>query len=198
VPGGDDLIEKVRGLLIEGEIPQFVTNEQSGVRVEAEFAHQGMIDLGSQQLIQHVHGGGEEGAHVGLTGSPAENLGKVGFARPRIPDQDHVGACLEEVEVKEPEDAALALQARLVVLEVKGVDSGLSVEAGEVEAPLDGAAVAGCQFEIDQVFQGGGEAKVLGGRFLQGLFQVLAQDRQFQLFELLFEGCHKLPFERRE
>jgi hypothetical protein len=37
----------------------------------------------------------------------------------------------------------------LVVLKVKGVNAGLSMEAGEVEATLHGAVVAGFQFEID-------------------------------------------------
>jgi len=57
-----------------------------------------------------------------------------------------------------------------MVWEVKGVDAGLSVEAGEVEAPLHGAAIAGRQFEISQALQGGGEAKVLRRRLLQRLF----------------------------
>ena len=60
VAGGDDLVEKVRSLLIEGQISQFVTDEQRGLGIDPEFAHEGMIDLGGQQVIQHVHGGGEE------------------------------------------------------------------------------------------------------------------------------------------
>ena len=101
---------------------------------------------------------------------------------------------LQEVEIEQPEDAALALHPRLVVLKVKGVDAGLRVEAGEVEATLDGAAVAGLQFEIGQAFEGGSDAKVFRRRFLQGLFQLLAHRRQFQLFELLFQGSHEIPF----
>ena len=76
---------------------------------------------------------------------------------------------LQEVEIEQPEDAALALHPRLVVLEVKGVDAGLRMEAGEVEAALDGAVVAGLQFEIGQAFQGGSDAKVFRRRFLQRL-----------------------------
>ena len=82
-----------------------------------------------------------------------------------------------------------------MVLEVKGVDAGLRMEAGEVEAALDGAAVTGLQLEIDQAFQGCGKTKVLGGRLLQGRLQMLAQGRELQLVELLFQ-CHRIPFER--
>ena len=112
VAGGDDLVEKVRSLLVERQIPQFITDEQSRLGVDPKFAHQGVIDLGSQQVVQHVHGGGEEGPHIGLAGSPAEDLGKVCFARPGIADQDNVGAVLQEVEIEQPEDAAFALHPR--------------------------------------------------------------------------------------
>ena len=30
MPGGDDLVEKVRRLLVQGQIPKFVTDEQCG------------------------------------------------------------------------------------------------------------------------------------------------------------------------
>ena len=188
------MVKKVRSLLVEREIPQFVTDEQRGLRVEPEFAYQGVIDLGGQQVIQHVHGRGEEDSDIGLASSPAEDLGKVGLASPRIPDENHVGAFAQEVEIKEPENAALALHPGLVVLEVKGVDAGLSVEAREVEPTIDGAAVAGFQFKIGQCFESGSEAKVLGRCLLQGLFHLLAHRRQFQLFELLFQGGHEIPF----
>ena len=85
-----------------------------------------------------------------------------------------------------------------MVLEVKGVDAGLSVEAGEVEAPLHGAAVASLQFQIGQTFQRRCEAKVFRRCFLQGLFQLLAHRPQFQLFELLFQGSHEIPFAPRQ
>ena len=105
---------------------------------------------------------------------------------------------LQEVEVEQLEDAALALHPGFVVVEVKVVDAGLRVEAGEVEAALDGAAVAGLQFQIGQTFQGGSEAKVFRRRFLQRLFQLLAHGRQFQLFEFLFQGSHEIPFGPQE
>ncbi len=149
-------------------------------------------------MVQHVHGGGEKGPDIRLAGSPAENLGKVSFARPRISDQDNVGAVFQEVEIEEPENAALALHPGLVVLEVKGVDAGLRMEARGVEATLHGAAVAGLQFEIGQAFEGCSEAKVFRRRFLQSLFQLLAHRRQFQLFELLFQGSHAVPFAPRQ
>ena len=145
-------------------------------------------------MIQHVHRRGEEDSDIGLASSPAEDLGKVGLASPRVPDENHVGAFAQKVEIEEPEDSALALHPRLVVLEVKGVDAGLSVEAGEVEPALDGTAVASLQFDIGQGFEGSSEAKVFRRCFLQDLFHLLAHRRQFQLFELLFQGSHEIPF----
>jgi len=84
------------------------------------------------------------------------------------------------------------------LLRLKGIDAGLHMEVGEVEAALHGAAIASLQFEICQGFKRGSEAKVFRRRFLQGLFQLLAHRRQFQLFELLFQGSHAVPFAPRQ
>lgn len=195
VASGDHLIEKVRGLLVERKIPQLIADEQRGLGIASQLAYQGVIDLRGQQVIEHVHGGSEESSDIGLAGSPAEDLRQVGLAGPRITDEHHIGAFLQEVQVEKPEDAGFALQPGFVVLEVKGIDGGLSMEAGEVEAAFHGAMVAGLQFEIDQALQGRGETKVSGGRILQGRLQVLAQSRELQLFEFLLQGSHRSPFE---
>src|ERR1039458_307631 len=58
--GGDNLIEEVRRLLVEGQISKFVADEQRGLGIGLELADEGMIDLGGEQVIEHVHGGGEQ------------------------------------------------------------------------------------------------------------------------------------------
>ena len=145
-------------------------------------------------MIQHVHGRSEKSSHIRLASPPAEDLGKVRLTGSGISYEDHVGTVFQEVEIEQPQDAAFALHPRFVVLVVKGIDAGLGVQAGEMEAALDGAAVARLQFNIGQAFQSGREAKVFRCRFLQDLFRSLAHRRQFQLFQLLFQGSHAVPF----
>src|ERR1035437_2844634 len=45
VAGGDDLIEEVRRLLVESQIPELITNQESGFGIRFELAKEGVIDL---------------------------------------------------------------------------------------------------------------------------------------------------------
>src|SRR5580765_3743923 len=64
VAGGDNLIEEVRRLLVEGQISKFVTDQQRGLGIGLELADEGMIDLGGEQVIEHVHGTGASGKSI--------------------------------------------------------------------------------------------------------------------------------------
>jgi hypothetical protein len=41
-----------------------------------------VIDLGGQQVVEHIHGGGEEHALIGLTGAPGDDFRQKGFGSP--------------------------------------------------------------------------------------------------------------------
>ena len=139
VASGDDLIEQIGSLLIEGKVAEFVDQQQCGVGVELEFADQRVIDLRSQQMVEHVHGGGEQDALPGLAGAPADDLGQEGLAHAGIADEADVGALRDEVQIEQAQDAVFELEARLVMVELEAVDGMLGVQAGELEAALDGA-----------------------------------------------------------
>lgn len=109
VTGGDDLIEEVGSLLIERKISELVDHQQRRFGVELEFANQGVIDLRSQEMIEHVHGRGEQYPLVGLAGAPGHDLGQVGFAHARIANETHAGAVAQEVEIEQAKDASLKL-----------------------------------------------------------------------------------------
>ena len=96
---------------------------------------------------------------------------------------------LQEVEIEQPEDAVLALHAAICGGGSERVDAGLGVEAGELEAALDGAAVAGFQFKIGQAFQGGSEAKIFRRRLLQGLFQLLGSSSSGSVVRVSVPGA---------
>ena len=78
--------------------------------------------------------------------------------------------------------------------EVELVEGGLRGEARELEAALDGAAVAGFQFQVGQTFQGGGEAKILRRRLPRHRLQVLGHGGQAQLVQFLGQGHRETPF----
>ena len=90
--GGDDLIEEIGGLLIQRKVTKFVHDEQRGFGIQPELADQRMIHLRRQQVIEHVHGGGEQHALIGLTGAPTDDFRQEGFAGARIADDDDASA----------------------------------------------------------------------------------------------------------
>jgi hypothetical protein len=144
-------------------------------------------------LVEHVHGGGEQEATVGLTYAPADNFREERFARARIADQDDVGALVEEVEIQEAEDARLVLLPRLVMLEQERVDGVLHMQAGEVEPPLHSAAIARFQFQVGEPFQSSRRAEALFCGMLESLVELTAHGGQAESFQFLGE-CHDFSF----
>lgn len=107
IEDGDDLVEKVGGLLIQGQVSEFVTDEQRRLGVDLQPPDERVIHLRRQQMIEHVHGGGEQHALIRLAGLPGDDLGQKGFAHAWIADEDCAGSLLEEVEVQQSQDAGL-------------------------------------------------------------------------------------------
>ena len=153
-----------------------------------------MIDLGSEQVVEHLHGGGEQHPHVGLAGTPTQDLRQEGLPDARITNNDHIGALLEEVQIEQVEEAVFDLLAGFMMGELELVERRLSGKARELEPSLDGVPVAGFQFQVGQTFQSGGEAKILVGRFLGHRLQFLGHGGQAKLRQFLFQGHRRIPF----
>jgi hypothetical protein len=146
-----------------------------------------MIDLRSQEMVEHVHGGGEQDPLISLTGAPADDLGQVGFAHAGIANETHAGAVAQEVEIEQAKDASLELEARLVMVKVEAVDGRLALQAGEFEAAFDGTLVAGFELTIDESFKSLDKTEISGSGISQHLIQMEAHRRQIQLIQFLLQ-----------
>ena len=80
------------------------------------------------------------------------------------------------------------------MMEVKSVDAGLGLQARASETPFNGALGARFDFHVGEPFQCGRCAEILGGGISQSRLQLAAHGGQAQLVQLLFEGCHRVPF----
>ena len=125
----DDLIEEVRSLLIERQVAQLVADKQSWFGVDLELANQGMVHLRSRELIQHVHGGGEEHALIGLAGPPADDFCQECFSHARIADKNRARAFGQKLQIQQAQDTVLQLHAALVMLEVEAINRVLRLQA---------------------------------------------------------------------
>jgi len=59
-----------------------------------------VINLRCEQVIQHVHGGCEQDALIGLADAPANDFRQEGLAHPRIPNEHKVGALVQKLQVE--------------------------------------------------------------------------------------------------
>jgi hypothetical protein len=65
-----------------------------------EFFQQRMICFGSDQMIDHIHGGGEKGFDAGLCGSICHAFGQIAFADAGIADQNDVLLLPDKLQVR--------------------------------------------------------------------------------------------------
>ena len=95
------MIKEIGSRLIEGQVAEFVANQERGLDVGFQLADQRVIDVGGQEMIEHVHGGGEEHTLIGLTGAPGNDLGEESLPNPRISDEYEIGAFGQKREIEQ-------------------------------------------------------------------------------------------------
>ena len=59
-----------------------------------------MIDLRCVEVVQHVHGGGEQNALVGLARTPANDFSQEGLPDAGIADEHDAGALVDELQIE--------------------------------------------------------------------------------------------------
>jgi len=146
-----------------------------------------MVDLRSEQVIQHIHGRREEHALIRLTGAPAHDFGEEGLPHTGIADKDCAGTVVQELQIEQPQNAPLQFGAALMVFEVKAVDGMPGMEARETEAAFDRPAVTGFQFEIHEGFESLGKAEISGGGVSDRLIQLVTHRGQAELVQFLLQ-----------
>ena len=140
-----------------------------------------MIDLRCEQMIQHVHGCREQDALVGLASFRSDDAGEKGLAHPGVADEHKVRTLLQKREIEQTQNAVLRLDTALVMVEVEGVDGGLSLQTRQFEAPFDGASVAGIQFHIGEQFDSSRDAEIACGGVSDYRLDLAAHRLQVQL-----------------
>ena len=142
-----------------------------------------MIDLRSEQLVQHIHSGGEQNALIGLTGAPANDFRQEGFSCAGIPNQDDTGSFGEKLKIQQAQDARLELHAALMVFEVEAVNGVSRMQPRQAEAAFDGTVVTRLQFKVCQAFQCLYEAEIPGGGISNDLIELAAHRCQAELIQ---------------
>ena len=65
--------------------------------VVVELSEKGSIGLGSDEMIDHIDGTGEEDLEVGVACGIGDAFGQEGFSGAWVADQDHISVLGDEV-----------------------------------------------------------------------------------------------------
>ena len=104
VAGADDLEQEVAALLIQGEISEFVEDEQLWVCVLAQGGRQAVSGKGALQPVDHVDGVCEEDVFSGKGGGVSDGGGQVSFSQAGVAEEQEVFLAFQEPESQEAFD----------------------------------------------------------------------------------------------
>ena len=186
MPCADDLEEEVGALGPEGEITKLVTNEESRGLIVVELSEEGSIGLGSDEMIDHVDGTGEEGLEIGVAGGVGDAFGQEGFPGAGVADQYHIPVLGDEVQVEEVEDLGFLLLPGFVVVEIEGVDGDFFIQFGLLETEFDGVLESMLRFGFSELMEDIEGVVVFLFGLLDDGFQLLSHDSESELDEFFF------------
>lgn len=89
--GTDDLEEQIGALFVDGQVAEFVEDQQGRSDIFPEFLPQALRGLGGNEGVDHVDGGDPPHGMAGQAGLPSEGRGDVAFADADATEQDDVG-----------------------------------------------------------------------------------------------------------
>ena len=81
------------------EIADFITDKQIRRLIILELFQERMIRFSGDQMIEHIHCGGEKRFDAGLSGRIGQALGNKAFADSGIADQDDIFLLFDKVQV---------------------------------------------------------------------------------------------------
>jgi hypothetical protein len=162
VAGGDELEEQVGCLGLEGDVADFVDDEQRDAAELDQFILEPPGVVGVGELADPFGGGGESGAVPGLAGADAQADGQVGLAGAGRAEEYHVVAGGDEVQGAQVGDG-LAFE-RAGVVEVEFLQALAGGEPGGADAAFAAVGFAGGDFAL----QAGGEEFLMRPAFGAG------------------------------
>ena len=132
VAGGDELEEQVGGFGFEGDVADFVDDDERVAAEAAELVVESAGAVGDGEAVDPFGGGGEHDAVAGVAGADRQADGEVGLAGAGRAEEHDVVAGGDEVEGAEVGDD-VTLEGALVVA-VELVEALAGREAGGADA----------------------------------------------------------------
>jgi len=144
----DDLEEQVRARFVDGQVAQFVHDQDGGFEVTLEFVFEPAHGLRRHERVDDVHGGGEQNRVPPQAGFVGQGADHVRLSKADAAHENDVGFVLQESQAKK----VLHLGAIdfLGPVPVKLVQSFETGEAGGGYTTLDGQLVPSLGLAVDE------------------------------------------------
>ncbi len=101
VPLADYLEEQIGTALVDGQVSEFVHQQDSGTEIFLEFDGQASSVLRGGERVDDVNGCGEQNAVTSLTGGMAQRDAQVTFSQAHAADKNHIRFVFDELEAEE-------------------------------------------------------------------------------------------------
>ena len=181
-----DLEEQVGAALIDGQVAEFIEDEQSRGKIAFEFGLESAVDLSGAQGVDDIDGVGEEDAVALLAGAVAEGGGEMGFAEADQAEEDDIGFFLDEAQAEEVLDLeAIDLFGPVPAEGFEGFEDG---KARGLDAAGHGAVLAREGFAFDEAVEVIEMTPVFAGGFGGGGAEVFFEVGQLEVVEAVIEG----------
>ena len=182
----DDLEQQVGAGLVDGEIAEFVEDQQPGSDIASEVAFELTGGLGGGEGVDGVDGAGEQHGVAPLARLQAEGCDQMGLAEPDAADEHDVGGVVEEAQAEEVLD--LEAVDLLRPGPVEGIEGFLHGESGETDAPFNGTVASQVGLALDESFEHGEVVGLLFGGAAHDVGVVLADEGELEGVEMGVEG----------
>ena len=97
----EDLEEQIGAVFVDGQISEFVDDEQARLEVLAQFAFEVAMRLGGGERVDDIDRGGKEHRVAAQTGGVPESDAEVTFTQADVGDEDDVGVVLNKAQAEE-------------------------------------------------------------------------------------------------
>ena len=173
-------------MLVDGQIAEFVDDEQSRLEIFVQFAFQIAMGVSRAERVDDIDRRGKEYRVAAQTGAVPKGDTQMAFTQADVGNEDHVGLFLDKAQAEQVLDLWPVDLLRPAPVElIEGLEHR---KAGESDPSLDTAVFAPVGLALDESRQIVDMRPLFGSGFLDQRFKVLEHIRQLETRQVRAQG----------
>jgi len=181
----DGLKKQIGAVLVDGQITDFIQDEDRGVKIFSELGFEAALFLSGRELVNDVDGVGKEHRVVLQAGGIAQCGGQMGFAQADSAQENDVGFFFDEAQAEEVLHRQAVDFFRPVPAEL--FESFQDRKAGLFKAAADEPLAALVHLALDEALQVAKRIPLLGSGLLRQGGVMFPEEGQLEIIQVLVE-----------